>query len=285
MEAELEKSRRQKKIEELILTKKRVSLWGELRDDDISVVASALARSTTLKVLHLGGNGNGVGDAEVKLIADALQSNTSCELSTLYLNNNNIGPDGAKYLSEALCHSNYKLLTLWLNRNNIGDNGAKYLAEALCHSNCKLQELLLGNNNICDDGVKNLAEALCRSNCRLIILYVNNNNIGDAGAALFADMLRYDNRTLMELDLSGNPDIPPALRRKIDRLAEINSESINCTAVEVGRKKWAEYGPTVDELYGFAGHSVIDLMTAFAVKTSHAHAIPSYEYEVGRKKR
>ena len=57
MEADSEKSRRQKKIEELILTKERVNLQGRLQDDDISVVASALARSTTLKVLNLGGNG------------------------------------------------------------------------------------------------------------------------------------------------------------------------------------------------------------------------------------
>jgi len=151
-----------------------------------------------------------------------------------------------------LCHSNCKLLTLYLGgRNNIGPDGAKYLAEALCHSNCKLQELNLEFNNIGPDGAKHLAEALRHSNCKLKELHLYRNNIDVASAEAFADMLRYDNRTLTRLDLYEFPVIPPALVTKIDRLAEINSESINCTAVEVGRKKRAEYGPTLDEVYGF----------------------------------
>jgi len=187
------KSRRQKKIEKLVLTKKRVNLRDKLRDDDISVVASALARSTTLKVLDLGANGNRIGDAEVKLIADALLSN----------------------------------------------------------SNCKLQLLDLGWNNIADDGAKNLAEALCHSNGKLQKLYLEGNRIGKDGTEAFADMLRYDNRTLKKLNLFTDRDVSPALRRKIERLAEINSESAKCSAVEVGKKKRAEYGPTVDEVYSF----------------------------------
>ena len=148
-------------------------------------------------------------------------------------------------------HSNCKLQELYLGDNNIGPDGAKYLAEALRHSNCKLQTLDLSDNNIGDDGAKYLAEALRHSNCKLQTLHLGNNNIGDAGAEAFADVLRYDNRTLKTLNLYGNPDISPALRRKIERLAQINSESINCSAVEVGRKKRAEYGPTLDEVYGF----------------------------------
>ena len=77
------KMERQRKLEELILTEEKVNLWYRLEDDDISVVARALARTTTLKVLIL--DSNAIGDAEVKLIADALRSNPNCKLQILYL--------------------------------------------------------------------------------------------------------------------------------------------------------------------------------------------------------
>ena len=48
-----------------------------------------------------------------------------------------------------------------------------------------------------------------------------------------------------------DPDISRALSVKIERLAQINAESVDCSAVELGRKKRAEFGPTVDEIYSF----------------------------------
>ena len=130
-ESDLEKSRRQKKIEKLILTEEEVNLHGRLEDDDddISVVASALARSTTIKVLYLGSNA--IGAAEVKLIADALLSNTDSKLQELYLDENDIGDDGVQHLADVLRHSKCQLQTLDLGYNDIGPDGAKYLANCV----------------------------------------------------------------------------------------------------------------------------------------------------------
>mmetsp|Transcript_30753 Transcript_30753/g.68136 ORF Transcript_30753/g.68136 Transcript_30753/m.68136 type:complete len:144 (-) Transcript_30753:399-830(-) len=90
MEADSEKSRRQKRIEELILTEEEVDLSSTLGEGDITVVARAVARSTTLKVLNLGDSGIDSGpfrsgDAGVKLVADALKRNPDSQLETLHL--------------------------------------------------------------------------------------------------------------------------------------------------------------------------------------------------------
>jgi len=140
---------------------------------------------------------------------------------------------------------------LTFSGNRVGPDGAKYLADALRHSNCQLQTLHLNFNNIGPDGAKHLATAICHSGCKLQMLGLRRNSISNAGAEAFAEVLRYDNRTLRTLYLYENPDISHALMEKIARLAQINSESVECSAVEVGRKKRAEYGPTVDEIYGF----------------------------------
>ena len=95
--------------------------------------------------------------------------------------------------------------------------------------------------------------------CRCIVsfqlqateLYLGNNHIGVAGAEAIADALRYDNRWVKRLGIWLKTPTSPMRSEKIDRLAEINSESIDCSAVEVGRKKRAEFGPTVDEIYSF----------------------------------
>ena len=112
--------RRQKKIEELILTEEEVDLEGKLEDDDISVVISALARTTTLKVLDLGRNQH-IGDAEVKLIADALQEQSQLQAAeaTSQLQRH-WSDDGVKYLADALSHSNCKLQKLHLRQQRIG---------------------------------------------------------------------------------------------------------------------------------------------------------------------
>ena len=167
------------------------------------------------------------------------------------LTGNSIGPDGVKHLADAMCHINCQLkkLVLWLNK--IGPVGARYLAEALCHSNCKLQTLNIGHNSIGDEGAKHLANVISHSGCKLETLNLGRNNISDAGGELFADVLRYDNRALKELGLYDNRNISQELMEKIARLAQINSESTDCSDVEVGRKKRAEYGPSLDEIFGF----------------------------------
>jgi len=76
----------------------------------------------------------------------------------------------------------------------------------------------------------------------------------DAAVEGIAEVMRYDNRTLKVLRLQPEEhggNISYALKRKIDRLAQINSESVGCSDKEVGRKKRAEFGPTVDEIYRF----------------------------------
>ena len=80
---------------------------------------------------------------------------------------------------------------------------------------------------------------------------LDDNDIGLEGAEHLADVLRYDNRTLKRLELRQNPDISRELMEKMARLVQINSESMNCSALEVGRKKRAEFGPTIDEIYSF----------------------------------
>mmetsp|Transcript_22221 Transcript_22221/g.48394 ORF Transcript_22221/g.48394 Transcript_22221/m.48394 type:complete len:117 (-) Transcript_22221:17-367(-) len=105
------------------------------------------------------------------------------------------------------------------------------------------------------------------------MLGLRRNSISNAGAEAFAEVLRYDNRTLRTLYLYENPDISHALMEKIARLAQINSESVECSAVEVGRKKRAEYGPTLDMIYAFVRSKPYLLSAAGAIgyRTTSPH--------------
>mmetsp|Transcript_34401 Transcript_34401/g.75306 ORF Transcript_34401/g.75306 Transcript_34401/m.75306 type:complete len:313 (+) Transcript_34401:357-1295(+) len=295
---------RQKKRKEYILTHEDVDLKRMLKgEDDISVVSSALSRTTRIKKLDLGHNRIYMGgNAGIKLVVDALMSRYICQmylpvvdgsyhsgytngtLQQLILRNNNIQPEGAKYLAQLLCQSQCNLHTLDLGDNELGDEGTAYISDALQHPNCKLRTLLLrGNgigrlgaaqlssalsdencklqtldleyNHVGNDGLTHIADALRNPNCTVQSLSLyhqeSHNSISNDGLGQLADALRYDNRTLVRLTMDGSYENDSDIRYKIARLVDINAESVGCGPVEVGRRKRAEFGPTVDEVYDF----------------------------------
>jgi len=159
-----------RRLQQLILTEKEVILILEL---DITAVASALKRTTTLQKLYL--YDNKIGDDDAKEIAAALMQN--CSLQSFSLWGNKIGNDGAKEIATAIMQ-NTTLQTLDLDKNKIGDDGAKEIAAALLQ-NTTLHTLGLDYNDIGADGAKEIQAALLQ-NTTLQTLYLNYNNIGES---------------------------------------------------------------------------------------------------------
>jgi hypothetical protein len=111
-------------------------------------IATALARTTTLKALKL--NGNRIGDIGGAAIGDSLRTNTS--LTSLYLQENAVGDVGAVAIATALAGS--KCLSLInLNMNVVGDVGVAALGDAL-ETNASLCALSLRGNRVTAVGIE-----------------------------------------------------------------------------------------------------------------------------------
>jgi len=255
-------------------TLRSLNLQGIVDDAGARAIANGLGHNSTLRELYL--NYCRIGNDGLIAIADALRHNST--LQKLFLCRNRIGDDGLIAMADTLRH-NSTLLTLdfeshsvggvsevgatalaGLLRHNdaievlrlgycsIGSAGASALANALTNNNT-LQELNLEYCGFGDEGVVAFANAL-KLNRGLQELILQGNNTSQATAELFGDVLRYDNTTITWLSVDWSY-ISLEIAEKIDRLAEINKESVDCTPQEVAKKKRAEFGPTVNDIYPF----------------------------------
>jgi len=221
--------------------------------------AAAMCHSScNLETLNLASNE--IGNEGVLCLASAL-SHKKCKLLDLNLDDNFIMGHAPGCLFDALRHPNCNIHTLSITMNEINDNGFKHLADALMHTGCNLECLHIGLNYMYEEideesetpseGGDHLASALCHPNCKLKELHAHGTHFRCDHADAIADALRYDNRTLMEVELDWYGWTPRLENtdKKIKRLVEINSESKDCTTSEIGKKKRAEFGPTVNEIY------------------------------------
>eukprot|EP00566_Odontella_aurita_P009918 CAMPEP_0113575366 /NCGR_PEP_ID=MMETSP0015_2-20120614/27653_1 /TAXON_ID=2838 /ORGANISM="Odontella" /LENGTH=434 /DNA_ID=CAMNT_0000478587 /DNA_START=31 /DNA_END=1335 /DNA_ORIENTATION=- /assembly_acc=CAM_ASM_000160 len=192
----------------------------ELGDVGASALAEALKCNTTLT--HLDLNDNNIGDVGASALAEALKCNTA--LIKLSLKYNSIGDVGVSALAEMLkCNTTLTHLDLHLNDNDIGDVGASALSEML-KSNTTLIKIILSYNSIGDVGALALAEALMYNDTLTGLELDDNDDISDIGASALVEALQ-SNATLTQLGLNDIDAIDTVLKRKIDRLMEINCEA------------------------------------------------------------
>eukprot|EP00300_Choanocystis_sp_HF-7_P025979 c2840_g1_i1.p1 GENE.c2840_g1_i1~~c2840_g1_i1.p1 ORF type:complete len:314 (+),score=88.28 c2840_g1_i1:81-1022(+) len=159
-------------------------------------IRRTLHHNTSLENLNLDvGN---VGDEGVRALASALRTNTS--LKTLSLASNHIGNSGAEALANVL-RTNASLGWLSLSGNNIGDEGARVLADAL-RTNASLKDLDLASNNVGDEGASTFADVL-RTNTSLNWLNLSENRVGDLGGKALLHSLQA-NATLKTLYHASN---------------------------------------------------------------------------------
>lgn len=117
------------KFDELV-KQKIIYLREGLSDDDLDILYKVVEQSIFLERLYLSDN-NKLTLADGKL-ANAIAKNTT--IKVLHLSNIKISDEGIKHLTDAL-EENYTLTHLSLGNNNIGDEGAKYIAEMLSVNN------------------------------------------------------------------------------------------------------------------------------------------------------
>lgn len=191
-------------------------------------LANALINNHTLTELNISNNNIGLyyvledSISLGKALFNALAYNTS--LKSLNISNNYFSGILALSIAEVL-KKNQTLTSLDISSNYIESTGAIALANAL-KKNHTLEYLNIGNNEIRDKGVNALAAALQpgtvfkgKFNTTLRSLILNNkrsgdkfdksviqNIIGNGGAKHLAIMLK-KNKTLKELDISGNDAI------------------------------------------------------------------------------
>mmetsp|Transcript_20712 Transcript_20712/g.29761 ORF Transcript_20712/g.29761 Transcript_20712/m.29761 type:complete len:175 (+) Transcript_20712:110-634(+) len=151
----------------------------------------------TRKLLHnsdteIHWNGMHIGDREVSDIANALQKNTS--LKTLDLKDNSITDKGASLLINAL-QVNTTLIQLNLDGNSVSDDTLSALSQALIHNNAAIlkKELLDGELNLDFKGIKDsdcaaVAEVI-RSTTGLTGVRLGFNNFSRDGVEYIAASL------------------------------------------------------------------------------------------------
>jgi Ran GTPase-activating protein (RanGAP) involved in mRNA processing and transport len=168
-----------------------------LSDDNMITLGEGLGSNETIRELSLSSNrigNNGVAD-----LVDGLLLNVT--LTRLNLSDNVIGDVGAVHIADLLMGT-VSINAINLGLNHITGLGIRSISRSL-QSNDLLIELELGNNHIGDDGCVFLAEGL-RSNKKLRRLGLSYNNIGSDGLKELCEKGLVLNRTLAELDLTGN---------------------------------------------------------------------------------
>lgn len=178
-------------------------------------IASALARTTTLRVLDVSETRTHSRNEEtVAHFARALRANTSLERLTAR-KLAHLSDSGVEALCDALL-DNTTLRELDLSANALGPPSGITLAKALADG-APLAVLQLSACRMGDQGAAALAATLARSSgsasasggCSLRVLDLRYNNIGDAGIAALAAALASPECLLETLFWWGNPGLQP----------------------------------------------------------------------------
>jgi hypothetical protein len=215
------------------LTELYLQYGVQINEEGASILATGLARNTTLKVLSIIGARN-ISEIAWQSIFSAF---LTCKVESLILHSNELNDATALSLSNALRHnSTLKSLNLCSNRaitsagwvalstslrgimleklnmsnNSIGDIEIIALTSALENNSC-LRELSL--SVLGDIGVTAISTILLHPNSTLEKLDIGRvfgrNSISDMGINALTNAL-VNNRMLKELSISGNPNITPA---------------------------------------------------------------------------
>ena len=165
---------------------------------EISILSAFLSKCTSLKQLHLGGNG--LGDKGIHMLA---VNNCKCleKLRSLDVRYNDITSKGAMSIASILKNHDCCMECLYLEGNDLRCEGAAALAYT-----GPLIELFLGQNNIGPDGAAALADGLLNDDTCLRNLYMEGNTMGPEGAAVFRKVLEKlgSNKTLEKLYADNN---------------------------------------------------------------------------------
>ena len=117
----------------------------DLDDENVAILAPALARCYTLRKLRLAQNGDITGTGWMTIFTQ-LQSPQSL-LEHLDLWDNDIDNDAAMLLADVMANSN-QMKILNLSECNIATAGWRAVFDALQSPRCKLQELDLNSNDL-----------------------------------------------------------------------------------------------------------------------------------------
>ncbi len=149
-------------------------------------------------------------DEGVSTVCEAIQNNKETKLASLNFTDNFIGPVGANAVA-AMVAVTGALTKLSLAKNELGEEGTKFLCDALVGNNT-LKELDLsgdisnsGFNIGGTAGAKHVANMLL-VNGGLTKLSLAWNKLEEEGTKAICEALK-QNKTLKELDLSGNKNL------------------------------------------------------------------------------
>ncbi|XP_049337295.1 NLR family CARD domain-containing protein 3-like [Astyanax mexicanus] len=144
---------------------------------------------------------NDLQDSGVELLFDGLTS-SHCKLQILRLSSCNLGGQMCKSLGSVLKLKNY-LIELDLSNNDLQDSGVELLSAGLKSSHCKLQILRLALCNLGEKMCKTLASVLKWENSSLVELDLSNNDLQDLGVEHLSTGLKSSHCKLEKLRLSG----------------------------------------------------------------------------------
>ena len=150
-------------------------------------ISTALFNYSTVKVLHMTGNGLTVHEAVDMMIC----------LEELDISYNKLGDHGAKLLSQGMTNTK-TLRELCISSNNIGPSGTTAIANALAN-NTTLQQLKMHNNKIGQDGALEIAKAIT-NNKTLKTLTLGDNTMDEKSAMIIMRSLHHNN-TITDLGL------------------------------------------------------------------------------------
>jgi len=191
----------------------------KLSDQFVKKVASAVAKSSTIRALDISNNRFGVDG--VAAIVVCLTTNATLE--SLNLSDNSIGLRGADLIARALS-SKTVLKELNLSRSDLHDDGAAVIVKSLGNTNLKVLDLSW--NSISGKGASEIAYSLgvkkgeniptegatgrlqesepdSQTSTILEELNLSHNKLGNAGAECLSSMLKV-NSSLKVLDISSN---------------------------------------------------------------------------------
>lgn len=227
----------------------KVTILGNpINDVAAEALGRALPCSTSLRYLHL--RGNGITSAGFKAIAEgasqcrslgyvclADQANIGVEgikvfaecnspfLKTLSLRGIGIGDDGMPFVA-TLLRNTTSLLSLDLSLNNISDTYP--IADALSF-NSTLLSLDLSDNNITDNGIRGLAKVIYFNSRLLFIALVQNHQLTRDGAGPMLEAALSHNDVLLGLFISSGFGLP--WRDKLERRRRM-SHRLSLTLLE-----------------------------------------------------
>ena len=147
---------------------------NNLHDKGLCKIAEALQSNSILRVLDISSNGN-ISDEVVYNIATALANKT--KLEKLYLNRNELKADGIVKIGNKLCTNSLKILNV---SHNLSDSTAASTIQGILRLNTHLEELHLGGN-ILRQGITVVSVGLTNTTT-LKVFDISNNDIGSEAA-------------------------------------------------------------------------------------------------------